>query len=97
MPNPDPRRELATLETCDTFLEFGVCTCWPKCTPSAPSAMPDPVSWLELRLHELRSLVAGYDAARLAELPAPERRLIEETQLHLAEYDRAKRGEGGHG
>jgi hypothetical protein len=61
------------------------------------SALPDPISLLELRIHELRCLVAGYDAERLAELPAAERRLVEETQLHLAEYDRAKRGEGSHG
>jgi hypothetical protein len=25
----------ATLETCDTFVEFGHCTCWPKCEPNA--------------------------------------------------------------
>jgi hypothetical protein len=120
MPNRDPRRALATLETCDTYIEHGVCTCWPKCEPSARSApdidywgltdAPDPdddddddvavldqLATFELRVHELRCLVAGYDDERLAKLPAAERRLIEETALHLVEYDRAKRGEGGHG
>jgi hypothetical protein len=108
MPDRDPRRELATLETCPPCDRCGVegcplaftgdgyvCEgCWPD---AGDNALPDPISQLELRVHELRCLVAGYDEARLATLPAPERRLIEETALHLAEYDRAKRGEGGHG
>jgi len=57
----------------------------------------DPIATLELRIHEMRCLVAGYDDERLATLPAPERRLIEETRLHLAEYDRAKSEEASDG
>jgi hypothetical protein len=103
--NPDPRRELATLETCDTYLEFGVCTCWPKCVPSAPAApldTPGAQAWhaqldFERSVGELRAAAAAVSDEQLAKLPELERRLITETRAHLAEYDRAKRGEGADG
>ncbi len=70
------------------------------CPHSAQCKLPEPhdtdglPTTLELRIHELRCLVAGYDDERLASLPALERRLITETRAHLAEYDRAKAGKG---
>jgi hypothetical protein len=96
MPNPDPRRELATLDTCDTYLEHGFCNCWPRCEPSRELDEPSVcLAAIERRVDELREAVAGIDDERLATLPELERRLITETRAHLAEYDRAKRGEGG--
>jgi hypothetical protein len=91
MSNPDPRRELATLETCDTYLEFGVCTCYPKCEPTSA---PDPLAAVKHRIAELRGLVFGISSDALAKLPELERRLITETRAHLAEYDRAERTAG---
>jgi hypothetical protein len=68
-----------------------------QCKLPEPHEPADPLATLELRIGELRGIVAGMGEAYLATLPEHERRLITETRAHLAEYDRAKRGEGGHG
>jgi hypothetical protein len=51
----------------------------------------------ECHVDDVRAAVASISDEQLATLPELERRLITETRAHLAEYDRAKRGEGGHG
>lgn len=81
----------ATTDTCDTFIEFGCCNCYPQCLPGTP---PDSLVTLERTIAKLRSVVAGMSDEKLEQLPAAERRLIAETRAHLAEYDCAKAGKG---
>jgi hypothetical protein len=67
--------------------------CWPDTAPDEIAVL-DQLATFELRIGELRGIVAGIGEAYLATLPELERRLIIETRAHLAAYDRAKRGEG---
>lgn len=64
------------------------------CEACWPDAEPDPLAKLERDIARFHAIVRSISDADIAKMGELEQRLLRETRAHLAEYDRAKRGEG---